>query len=124
LVKGWVKTVRQAKNVTFIAINDGSRLADLQVVIDSTISGYDEIVKAVATGASIAVTGTVVESPGKEQAVELHAKKIDVLGQCDVTEYQLQKKHHTFEFLRTIAHLRPRTNTFGAVARVLVNYLP
>ena len=72
----------------------------------------------ITTGASIAAKGVIVESPGKEQALELHASSIDLIGKCDSETYQLQKKRHTFEFLRTIAHLRPRTNTFGAIARV------
>lgn len=117
-VKGWIKTVRQAKNCTFVAINDGSTFNSLQIVIDPQMADYATIIGQLTTGAAIAVEGTVVQSPGKEQAFELQAKTITILGTCDATEYPLQKKQHSLEFLRTIAHLRPRTNTIGAVMRV------
>jgi asparaginyl-tRNA synthetase len=117
-VKGWIKTVRQSKNCIFISCNDGSTLSGIQVVIDPTLPDYVTISEQLATGASIAVTGLLVQSPGKEQAFEIQAESIELLGECPAQEYPLQKKHHTLEFLRTIAHLRPRTNTIGAVARV------
>lgn len=108
---GWVRTVRDQKNFAFIEVNDGSTLSGLQIVADGPIS------KDITTGASIAATGTLVESPGAKQKWELKASNIEVFGTCP-EEYPLQKKRHTFEYLRTIAHLRPRTNTQGAVLRV------
>ena len=117
-IKGWVKSVRDAKKFSFIELNDGSQLANLQIVADSSIDNYDEILKKITTGAAIAATGKVVKSPGKEQSFELQATLIDVIGECDAENYPLQKKRHSFEFLRTIAHLRPRTNTIGAIARI------
>lgn len=109
---GWVRTVRDQKTFTFIEVNDGSTLKNLQVVIDGNN------IPSLSTGASIVATGKLVESPGKNQDLELRATEIRVLGPCDPAKYPLQKKRHTFEFLRTIAHLRPRTNTQGAVLRV------
>lgn len=117
-VRGWVRTVRDQKSFAFIEVNDGSTLGNLQVIADASIPHYAEAMAQLATGASVAVTGELVESPGKNQALELKAKEIRVLGTCDPAKYPLQKKRHTFEFLRTIAHLRPRTNTQGAVLRV------
>jgi asparaginyl-tRNA synthetase len=108
---GWVRTVRNQKAFSFIEVNDGSTLANLQVVVDGTAEG-------ISTGTSIAAKGHLVESPGKNQSLELKASEIKVIGSCDSEEYPLQKKRHSFEFLRTIAHLRPRTNTQGAVMRV------
>lgn len=117
-VSGWIRTVRDQKSFAFIEINDGSTLANLQVVADPTIANYEETLKELNTGASITVTGQLVQSPGKNQALELKASSIRLLGPCDPAKYPLQKKRHSFEFLRTIAHLRPRTNTQGAVLRV------
>lgn len=117
-VCGWVRTVRDQKSFAFIEINDGSTLGNLQVIADANISGYEEAMKKLTTGASVAITGTLVESPGKNQTLELKAEEIRVIGLCDSTKYPLQKKRHSFEFLRTIAHLRPRTNTQGAILRV------
>lgn len=117
-VKGWVRSVRDQKKFAFIALNDGSQLANLQIVADSDILGYQEIIPQISVGAAISVLGEVVESPGAGQTIELKAEKIDVIGLCPGEDYPLQKKRHSFEFLRTIAHLRPRTNTFGAVIRV------
>ena len=94
-----------------------SNFAGLQLVVDATISNYDSIMADVTTGASLSATGTLVASQGKEQPFELQAKTIEIIGACDAEAYPLQKKQHSFEFLRTIAHLRPRTNTIGAVAR-------
>jgi asparaginyl-tRNA synthetase len=117
LVQGWVKTKRSSKTVSFIQVNDGSTLKDLQVVADSSLPGYQEI-EGLSTGCSVSVTGTLVESPGKGQKYEIRAKEIKIVGPADPESYPLQKKRHTPEFLREIAHLRPRTNTFGAMARV------
>lgn len=117
-VHGWIRTVRDQKSFAFIEVNDGSTLGNLQVIADATISGYEEAMKNMATGASVIASGELVESPGKNQAVELRASEIRVIGTCDPVKYPLQKKRHTFEYLRTIAHLRPRTNTQGAVLRV------
>lgn len=112
-VCGWVRTVRDQKTFAFVEVNDGSTLASLQVIIPS-----DQLVPELTTGASVSVTGELVESPGKNQAFELRASSLQVYGTCDPERYPLQKKRHSFEFLRTIAHLRPRTNTQGAVLRV------
>jgi asparaginyl-tRNA synthetase len=117
-VKGWVRTVRSQKTFTFIELNDGSTLANLQVVLESDVPEYEQLISQLSTGASIAVKGLVVESPGKNQKVEIKAKTLEVIGLCDAETYPLQKKRHSFEFLREIAHLRPRTNTQGAVTRV------
>jgi asparaginyl-tRNA synthetase len=115
--RGWVKTRRDSKGVTFIQLTDGSTFADLQVVVDAgTIA--EETLRQATTGSCIAVTGDLVESPGSGQAVELKAREIHVYGTADSATYPLQKKGHTMEFLREIAHLRPRSNTFGAVFRV------
>lgn len=118
IFKGWIKTVRAQKNFCFVEINDGSMLGNLQVIINQDVPNYDKILDFATTGASIIVKGTVVESPGKGQDIEVHAKKVALVGPCDPATYPLQKKKHSFEFLRSIAHLRPRTNTFGAVMRV------
>ena len=119
-IKGWVRTKRGNKNVAFIALNDGSTINSIQVVVD--LANFDEeTLKLVNTGACIAVTGKLVESPGAGQSVEMHATHIEVYGSADPEMYPLQKKGHTLEFLREIAHLRPRTNTFGAVLRIRHN---
>lgn len=117
IVKGWVRTRRGNKNVAFIALNDGSTIHNIQVVADVTAFGED-FLKDVSTGACIGVTGKLVESPGAEQPVEIQATTIDIYGKADAITYPLQKKGHSLEFLREIAHLRPRTNTFGAVLRI------
>ena len=118
-VRGWVRTRRDSKHgFSFIELNDGSCLKNLQIVVDSDVPGYQETIKRVTTGASCAIEGTVKESPGKGQRIELHAVTLDVLGDADPAAFPLQKKGHSFEFLREIAHLRPRTNSFGAIARV------
>lgn len=115
---GWVRTVRDQKNFAFVEINDGSTLAGFQIVIDASLQNYTTLMQTVTTGASIQVDGTVVESVGGKQKLELKASHLKVLGPCPTDEYPLQKKRHSFEFLRTIAHLRARTNTQGAVQRV------
>jgi asparaginyl-tRNA synthetase len=117
-VKGWVRTSRFQKNFSFIEVNDGSTLSNIQVVCDDKMEDYEKVMGSLTTGASVSVTGKIVESPGKNQKVELHASSVTLIGACDPETYPLQKKRHSFEFLRTIAHLRPRTNTQGAVARV------
>ena len=118
-VKGWVRTRRGSKQVNFIALNDGSTINNVQIVVDLA-NFSDELVKQVTTGACLSVNGELVESLGSGQACEIQAREIEVLGTCDNT-YPLQKKGHTMEFLREIAHLRPRTNTFGAVFRIRHN---
>ena len=115
--KGWVRTKRGNKNVSFIALNDGSTINSIQVVVD-TASFEDELLKRITTGACICVKGLLVESLGSGQAVEIQAKELTIYGEADPAVYPLQKKGHTLEFLRTIAHLRPRTNTFGAILRI------
>ena len=116
-VMGWVRTKRGNKNVSFIALNDGSTINNLQIVADpNTIS--EETLKTISTGACIAVKGTLVDSQGAGQKYEVNAKSIEVLGAADPEKYPLQPKKHSMEFLREIAHLRPRTNTFGAVFRI------
>ncbi|EJF11842.1 asparagine--tRNA ligase [Pontibacter sp. BAB1700] len=117
LLKGWVRTKRGNKFVNFIAVNDGSTIQNLQVVADAEKFGEDAL-KDVTTGAAVAITGQLVESQGKGQAYEIMANTIEVLGKADPETYPLQKKAHSLEFLREIAHLRFRTNTFGAVFRV------
>ena len=117
-VKGWIRTARKQPKFAFVELNDGSCMKNLQVVIDANVDEYDSFVKSLSTGAAVAVGGELKESPGKGQRVELHAASVEIIGEADPEEYQLSKKRHSFEFLRTIAHLRPRTNTFGAVARV------
>jgi asparaginyl-tRNA synthetase len=114
---GWVKTRRDSKGVHFFQINDGSCFADLQVVTDAGRIA-DDVLKHVTTGASVRVAGQLVASPAAGQAVELQAREIDVFGSADPVSYPLQKKGHTMEFLRDIAHLRTRSNTFGSVFRV------
>ena len=118
IVKGWVRTKRELKGFAFTEVNDGSSLASLQVVLDSEIPDYDTIIKKINTGASIEVAGKLVASPGKGQKIELKADSVIIYGEADPETYPLQKKRHSFEFLRTINHLRSRTNTLGAVFRV------
>ena len=118
-VAGWVRTKRESKGgFCFIELNDGSCLRNLQVIAEESLPNYRQEVLKLQTGSALRVSGTVVESPGKGQSMEVRAKAVEVMGWADPEAYPLQKKRHSFEFLRTIAHLRPRTNTFGAVARV------
>jgi asparaginyl-tRNA synthetase len=118
-VTGWVRTKRESKGgFSFIEINDGSCLTNLQVIASDHLTNYRDEVSKIQTGCSIKVDGTLVASPAKGQRVEFKAERIEVLGWADQETFPLQKKRHSFEFLRTIAHLRARTNTFGAVARV------
>lgn len=117
-VRGWVRTKREGKDIAFLELNDGSSLQGLQIVLPQTIDSYELLVKQITTGTSIEVSGTLVESMGKGQRVEMQASAIAIFGTADPETYPLQKKRHSIEFLRTIAHLRPRTNMFGAVFRV------
>lgn len=116
LVSGWVKTERTSKNFGFIELNDGSFFKNLQVVFEESLENFNEIAK-LSVGSAISVEGLLVESPGAKQPFELKAAKITIEG-ISTPDYPLQKKSHSFEFLRTIAHLRPRTNTFSAVFRI------
>ncbi len=116
-VKGWVRTKRGNKNVVFLAINDGSSINNIQVVLDP--SKYDEeLLKGISTGACVRVVGELVASQGAGQSVEIQGNEVELYGGANPETYPLQKKGHTLEFLREIAHLRPRTNTFGAVLRI------
>lgn len=117
-IRGWVRTKREQKEFSFVEVNDGSSMAGLQVVVNQDVPGYAEAIKRVNTGASVEMAGTLVESPAKGQRIELKANSITVYGEADPETYPLQKKRHSFEFLREIAHLRSRTNTLGAVFRV------
>ncbi len=114
-VMGWIRTRRDSKDFSFLALNDGSCAANLQVVVDSNTAGFDELARF-TTGASATVEGPLVASPAAGQKWEIHARRIELIGGSDPA-YPLQKKGHTLEFLRTIAHLRPRSNLFGAVFR-------
>ena len=114
LVKGWVRTKRGSKNAVFIAVNDGSTIHNIQVVVRPERFS-EELLKRITTGASIQVTGLWVASPGRGQLKELRAKTLTVLGDANPDTYPLQPKRHSLEFLREIAHLRPRTNTIGAI---------
>ena len=116
-VQGWVRTKRELKEFTFLEVNDGSSLANLQVILEPTLPDYENVLKTISTETAIAVSGNLVLSPGKGQNIELKAAEITLYGDCPA-DYPLQKKRHSFEFLRTIAHLRARTNTLGAVMRV------
>jgi len=116
-VKGWVRTTRTQKTFSFVEVNDGSSLGGLQVVATEDIGSYD-VVDGLTTGAAVSVVGVLAESPAKGQAVELKATAVTLVGECPTDGYPLQKKRHTLEFLRSIAHLRPRTNTIGAISRV------
>ena len=117
LAKGWVRTKRGNKEIAFIALNDGSTIKNIQIVVDKTPE-MEPVLARISTGACIGVCGTLVESIGSGQAVEIKANSIEVYGECDPVRYPLQKKDTSFEYLRTVAHLRPRTNTFGAVYRL------
>ena len=118
-IGGWIRTVRASKGgFSFITLNDGSCMDCIQVVADKELGNYDDEISHLTAGCSLIVCGEVVESPGKGQRVELHGREVRVIGLADAEKYPIQPKRHTFEFLRTQAHLRARTNTFGAVARV------
>ena len=117
LVKGWVRTKRGNREIAFIALNDGSTIKNVQIVVDKNAE-TESILPRITTGAGIGVRGHLVESLGSGQAVEIHAKDIEIFGECDPMRFPLQKKDTSFEYLRTVAHMRPRTNTFGAVLRL------
>ncbi len=117
LVCGWIRTVRNSGSVAFLQVNDGSCLADIQVVVEGDVLSLLETTE-LCTGCSVKVEGAVVESLGKGQKYEIKASYVEILGTAGSNDYPLQKKRHTLEFLRDIAHLRPRTNTFGAMSRV------
>ena len=117
LVRGWVKTRRSSKSVSFVQVNDGSTIRDIQVVADPALPQL-ALADTLTTGCSVSVVGLLVDSPGKGQKYEIQAESIELVGAADPETYPLQKKRHTPEYLREIAHLRPRTNTFGAMARI------
>ena len=117
-VEGWIRTKRDSKNLCFFELSDGSSLKNLQIIIDKEKYDLNNEIDRLSTGASAEITGILVESPGKNQSVELQGNLIKVIGEASPETYPLQKKRHSFEFLREIAHLRPRTNTFAAVTRV------
>lgn len=116
-VSGWVRTARNSKTFSFIEINDGSSMANIQIIADNNLDNYEGSIDSLTTGSSITVEGKIVESQGKGQSIEIHASSI-IVHNIAPSDYPLQKKRHSFEFLREIAHLRPRTNTIGAVARI------
>src|SRR5213079_509208 len=119
LLQGWVRTRRDSKGgFSFIELNDGSCFGNVQVLADGSLPNYHSEILKLHAGASVTVEGEVKASPARGQPTEVAAKSVTVLGQADPATYPLQKKGHSFEFLRSIAHLRPRSNTFGAVARV------
>ncbi|BFM41241.1 asparagine--tRNA ligase [Synechocystis sp. LKSZ1] len=117
-IQGWVRTKRELKDFSFVEVNDGSALANLQVILEPTLPDYSNLLSRLNTGASLQVSGILVLSPGQGQRIELKAQQVEVFGEADPATYPLQKKRHSFEFLRTIGHLRARTNTLGAVMRV------
>ncbi len=117
-IQGWVRTKRESKKFAFLEVNDGSALANLQVILEPTLENYEAVLAQINTGASVEVTGLLAESPGKGQRIELQASEVTVYGEADPETYPLQKKRHSFEFLRSIGHIRTRTNTLGAVMRV------
>jgi asparaginyl-tRNA synthetase len=117
-VKGWIRSKRESKGFAFVDVNDGSCMANIQVVIAQTVADYANQIKRLSTGASVEFHGNLVASPAQGQRVELQATALEIFGESDPETYPLQKKRHSFEFLREIGHLRPRTNTLGAVFRV------
>ncbi len=117
-IQGWVRTCRDSGSLCFVEITDGSCLAGLQVVAEANLPNYESEIRRLSTGCAVSVSGRLMASPAKGQAVELRADSLRILGPADPESYPLQKKRHSFEFLRSISHLRPRTNAFGAVARI------
>jgi asparaginyl-tRNA synthetase len=117
VIEGWIRTKRESKGLAFLELNDGSSIKNLQIIVEESFPGYESIMKEIATGCSVSVKGNLVASPAEGQKVELRASTLTVVGAAP-PDFVLQKKRHSFEFLREIAHLRPRTNSFGAVARV------
>src|SRR4051812_16182449 len=119
LIQGWVRTRRDSKGgFSFIEVNDGSCFGNVQIIADAALPNYQSEIMHLTAGCSVRVEGEVLASPAKGQATEVRASKVTVLGKADPTTYPMQKKGHTMEFLREQAHLRPRSNTFGAVTRV------
>ena len=116
-VQGWLRTARHSKNVSFLEVSDGSCFAGIQAVAAPALPNYQDTIVQLSTGCAVSVTGELVASPGKGQRFEVKAHRAEVVGRVD-PDYPLQKKRHSFEFLRTLGHLRPRTNTIGAVLRV------
>jgi len=116
-LNGWVKSCRHSKNVSFIDLNDGSCLNNLQIIVEPNLANYQAEIQTIGTGCAIKVSGRLQDSPAKGQQLELHAESVAIIGKT-APAYPLQKKRHSFEFLREIAHLRPRTNSLGAVARI------
>ena len=117
LIKGWVRTKREAKEFCFLEVNDGSTITNIQVIADKSLPSFNDV-QSLSVGCSISVSGKLVDSPGKGQKYEIKAEDITLIGKADPDQYPLQKKRHSFEFLREIAHLRARTNTFGSVFRI------
>ena len=117
LAKGWVRTKRGNKEVAFIALNDGSTVSNIQIVVDKTALDENTLAR-ITTGACLRVEGQMVESIGSDQTVEIRASQIEIYGECDPVRFPIQKKNTSFEYLRTVAHMRPRTNTFGAILRI------
>jgi asparaginyl-tRNA synthetase len=119
ILQGWVRTRRDSKaNFSFLELNDGSCLGNIQVIAEATLANYESEIKRLSAGCSVTIEGRIQASPGKGQSTEVRAQRVTVHGWSDPESYPLQKKQHSFEFMRTIAHLRPRANTFGAIARV------
>ncbi len=118
VVAGWLRTRRDSSGFSFLEVNDGSSLTNIQVIAEKSLPNYDSEIKKLTTGCSVVIRGELKESPAQGQHVEMLASSIEVVGWADPEEYPLQKKRHSFEFLREISHLRPRTNALGAVARV------
>ena len=124
LVNGWVRTRRDSKGgFSFLEINDGSCQANIQVIVEHSLKEFAGLDKRITTGSCIAISGQLVASEGKGQKMEIQAAAIEVYGSADVETYPLQKKRHSFEYLREIAHLRPRTNTFGSVCECEAEWL-
>jgi len=117
-IKGWLRTRRDTGSFSFLEVNDGSCLANLQVIAESSLANYEQEISRLSAGCSVVITGSLKDSPAKGQDVELHADSVQILGWADPETYPLQKKRHSLEFLRSISHLRPRTNALGAVTRV------
>jgi len=117
-VQGWIRTRRESKTFAFLEVNDGSTIKNLQIIADQQLPGYADWIKEFTTGSCVGIKGKLVPSQGKGQSVEMQAQQVEVYGTADAETYPLQKKGHTLEFLREIAHLRARTNTFGAVYRL------
>jgi asparaginyl-tRNA synthetase len=118
VIEGWVRTCRNSGSLCFIELTDGSCLSGIQVIAESELKNYADEIRHLGTGTAVKAIGTLVESPAKGQAVEVRAESIEILGSADPSSCPLQKKRHSFEFLRSISHLRPRTNALGAVARI------